>query len=90
MQRTPRLANYTVSTVRALLNFGIDLSLRSPGTNPVRRIKMYKQRKLERFLSEAEIARAAEGIATAEREGRIGPHAAAGLRLERCTIYQKT
>src|SRR5262249_55514916 len=35
----------------------------------------------ERFLSEAEIVQAAEAIATAEREGRIGPHAAAGLRL---------
>jgi integrase len=81
MQRTPRLANYMISVVRALLNFGIDLGLRPPGSNPARRIKMYRERAVERFLSEAEIAKAAEGIATAEREGRIGPHAAAGLRL---------
>jgi integrase len=79
--RTPRRANYTLSTVRALLNFGIDLGLRPPGSNPVRRIKMYRERKLERFLSETEMARAAEGIAAAERAGKIGPHAAAGLRL---------
>jgi integrase len=42
---------------------------------------MYRERKLERFLSEPEMARAAEGIAAAERAGKIGPHAAAGLRL---------
>jgi integrase len=81
MQRTPRRANYVVSTVRAILNFGIDLGLRPPGSNPARRIKMYRERKRERFLSEIEIARAADGIAQAERAGRIGPHAAAGIRL---------
>jgi integrase len=32
-------------------------------------------------LTEAEIAKAAEGIEAAERAGKIGPHAAAGLRL---------
>jgi len=36
---------------------------------------------IERFLSEAEIAKAAEGITAAERAGKIGPHGAAGLRL---------
>jgi integrase len=81
MARTPRRANYVVSTVRALINFAIDLGLRPPASNPARRIKMYRERAIERFLSEAEIARAAEGIAAAERAGKIGPHGAAGLRL---------
>jgi len=81
MERTPRRANYVVSTVRAILNFGIDLGLRPAGNNPARRIKMYRERKIERFLSAVEIARAADGIAQAERTGRIGPHAAAGVRL---------
>jgi integrase len=81
MERTPRRANYVASTVRAILNFGIDLGLRPAGSNPARRIKMYREHKRERFLSELEIARAADGIARAERTGRIGPHAAAGVRL---------
>jgi integrase len=81
MERTPRRANYVVSTVRAILNFGIDLGLRPAGSNPARRIKMYREHKRERFLSELEIAKAADGIAQAERTGRIGPHAAAGVRL---------
>jgi integrase len=81
MARTPRRANYTISTGHVLFNHAIDLGLRPPGTNPFRRIKRYRERKIERFLSEAEIAKAAETIERAERAGKIGPHGAAGLRL---------
>jgi integrase len=81
MAQTPRLANFTVATVKTIINFGIDLGLRPPASNPARRIKLYRDRVVERFLSEAEIAKAAEGITAAERAGKIGPHAAAGLRL---------
>jgi integrase len=81
MARIPRRANYVVSTVRALINFGIDLGLRPPASNPARRIKMYRERARERFLSEPEIGKAAEAIEQAERAGKIGPHGAAGLRL---------
>jgi integrase len=81
MQQIPRRANYTIATVRALINFGIDLGLRPPASNPARRIKMYRQGVRERFLSEDEIGKAADAIEQAEREGVIGPHAAAGLRL---------
>jgi integrase len=81
MARIPRRANYTISTTHVLFNHAIDLGLRPPGTNPARRIKRYRERKVERFLGEEEIGKAAEAIARAEREGKIGPHAAAGLRL---------
>ena len=81
MARIPRRANYTIATVRALINFGIDLGLRPPASNPARRIKMYRERARERFLSEAEIGKAAEAIEQAERAGKVGPHGAAGLRL---------
>jgi integrase len=62
-------------------NYAIDLGLRPPGSNPFRRIKRYRERKIERFLCEAEIGKAAEAIEQAERARKIGPHAAAGLRL---------
>jgi integrase len=81
MARIPRRANYTISTIRALLNFAIDLGSRPPASNPARRIKMYHQRLHERFLSEAEIGKAATAIEQAEQARNIGPHAAAGLRL---------
>jgi integrase len=81
MAKTPRRANYTVSTLRAMMGFACDLALRSPLDNPCRRIRLYREGKRERFLSEDEIGKAAEAITAAKRAGKIGPHAAAGLRL---------
>jgi integrase len=81
MKRTPRRANYSVATTRALLNFAIDLGLRPPASNPARKIKMFRERMVERFMSEAEIAKAADGITEAERAKKIAVHGAAGLRL---------
>ena len=78
---TPRRANYAVAVFRALMTYAENMGLRPPMTNPCRRLKLYREGKRERFLSEAEIARAAEAITAAEREGKIGPHGAAGLRL---------
>jgi integrase len=81
MKSTPRRANYTVSTFRAMMTYAEDCGLRPPLSNPARRIEMYRQRTRERFLSEDEIGQAAEAITAAELEKKIGPHAAAGLRL---------
>lgn len=81
MEGTPRRANYTISTVRALLNFAIEIGLRPPASNPARGIKLYREYKRERFLSETEIAKAADAITAAEQKGTVGPHGAAGLRL---------
>jgi integrase len=81
MASTPRRANYTVSTFRALMTFAEDVGLRAPHTNPGKRIKLYREYARERFLSEDEIGKAADAISETERSGKIGPHAAAGLRL---------
>jgi integrase len=81
MESIPRRANYAIATIRALLNFAADLELRPPNSNPARGIKNYREYKRERFLSEAEIAKAADAITNAEQKGTIGPHGAAGLRL---------
>jgi integrase len=81
MANTPRRANYVVATFRALMSFAEDVGLRLPHTNPAKRIKMFRQGTRERFLSEEEIGKAADAIVQAETAGKIGPHAAAGLRL---------
>ncbi|TQF28872.1 site-specific integrase [Bradyrhizobium sp. UNPA324] len=81
MANTPRRANYTVATFRALMTFAEDVGLRPPHSNPAKKLKMFRQGVRERFLSEEEIGKAADAIAKAEMEGKIGPHAAAGLRL---------
>ena len=81
LARIPRSANHAKAIVSALVGFGCALGLRAPGDNPARRVRPYRESQRERFLSETELVAAAEGIAAAERAGKIGPHAAAGLRL---------
>ena len=60
LKNTPRRANYAVTVVRALLNFAVRHGLRP--NNPAAGIKLYRENKRERFLSEAEIGAAADGI----------------------------
>jgi integrase len=81
MASTPRRANYVVRTIGALMSYAEETGLRPQNSNPCRRIRMYRERARERFMTEAEIGRAADAIATCERERKIGPHAAAALRL---------
>jgi integrase len=81
MKRTSRQANYVVTVLHAVFNFAEDLGLRPHGSNPAKRIKRYREGKVERFLTEEEIAKVADAIDTAERIGKIGPHVAGGLRL---------
>src|SRR5207249_1764811 len=81
MSATPVRANRTVSAFRAMMSYAEDVGLRPQLSNPARRITLYRERTRERFLSEDEIAKAAAAIEGAERDGVIGPHAAAGLRL---------
>ena len=81
LEKTPGRANRAVQTFRALMTYAEDTGLRPPLSNPCRKVKMYRERARERFLSEAEIAKAADAITSAEKAGKIGPHAATGLRL---------
>jgi integrase len=81
MGSTPRRANYVVRTIGALMTYAEDKKKRPPNDNPARKIKMFREGRRERFMSEQEIGRAADAITRAERAKKIGPHAAAGLRL---------
>jgi integrase len=81
MSKTARRANYVVSTLRAALNFAERVGVRPKHSNPCKGVEFFREGKRERFLSEAEIGAAADAIEGAERDGKIGPHAAAGLRL---------
>ncbi len=81
MKAIPRRANYATAVFRSLMTFAEDCNLRPPMSNPARRIKLYRETSRERFLSEDELRAAVSAIASTEKAGRIGPHAAAGLRL---------
>jgi integrase len=79
MASTPRRANYALAVTKAMLTFAVKRGLRP--NNPAVGIALYRENRRERFLSEAEIKAAAGGITAAEKSGKIGPFAAAGLRL---------
>jgi integrase len=64
-----------------LLNFAERIDVRPKHSNPVKGVEFFREGKRERFLTEAEIGAAADAIESAERDGLIGPHAAAGLGL---------
>lgn len=78
---TPRRANYIVACARSFLSFCEEIGLRPIDSNPARRIRLYRENKRQRFLSDEEIGRAAEGLSIAEQRGEISPFAAAALRL---------
>lgn len=81
MSATPRRANYTLAVCRSFLTWAEEAGLRPLDSNPAKRIRAYPESRRERFLSEAELARAAEAISAAEGAGAISPFAAAALRL---------
>jgi integrase len=79
MASTPRRANYALAVTKAMLTFAVKRGLRP--NNPAVGIALYRENRRERFLSEAEIGAAADGITAAEKSGKVGPFAAGGLRL---------
>jgi integrase len=81
MARTPRRANYVTRVVGSLFSYAEDGAKRPQNTNPAHRVRMYPEGKRERFMSETEIARAAEAIRSCEEAGTISRYAAGGLRL---------
>jgi integrase len=69
----------SLAVLGAMLQFAVARKLIPE--NPAKGVPLYKGEKKERFLSEAEVARWADTIAQMQRDGRLHPSAAAGLRL---------
>ena len=80
--RNPRggegTANRTLGMLGSVFEFAIDLGLRRD--NPVRGVKKFKEKKLNRFLSNEELARLGEALRQAERDG-VNAFAIAAIRL---------
>ena len=71
-------ANRTLGMLGSVFEFAIDLGLRRD--NPVRGVKKFKEKKLNRFLSNDELARLGEALRQAEAEG-VNSFAIAAIRL---------
>ena len=72
-------ANKAVSTLSAALGFGVMRGVRLD--NPAIGVKKFPTKKMERFLSPAELARLGETLAAADALGVESPFAIAAIRL---------
>lgn len=66
MRETPRQANQTLAVMSKMFSLAEVWGLRPDETNPCKKIERYRENKRERFLSESEIAKLGEVLATME------------------------
>ena len=81
MRATPGAANRTAALLSKMFNLAEKWSLRPDGSNPCRHLEKYRERKLERFLSEAELARLGDVLNEAEQSGSGRRSVIAAIRL---------
>lgn len=72
-------ATRTVGLLGGILTFAFDRGIIE--INPVRGVKRYKDKRVERFLSEVELARLGQALGELEIGGKVTPFAAAAIRL---------
>ena len=60
--KIPYQANRTRGVLHKMMEFAIDTGLRADGTNPVTRVKPYKEKKRERYLTDDELKRLGESL----------------------------
>jgi integrase len=70
MTRTPYRANRAIALLRHMMNWAEQLKLRPPHTNPCPKGMMFKEKKRERFLSDAELLRLAHVLRIEESRWR--------------------
>ncbi|MEO1359986.1 MAG: tyrosine-type recombinase/integrase [Pseudomonadota bacterium] len=75
---TPYQANRVLGTLSIMLTQAEIWGMRKEGVNPCLRVKRFKEKKRERFLSPEEFSRLAEAL---DEEAKTAPIAAAAFRL---------
>jgi integrase len=79
MRATPYQANRTLAVLSKMFNLAELWEIRPDGSNPCRHVKRYRERRRERFLSDAEYVRLGEALRDAERSEM--PSAVTAIRL---------
>ncbi len=77
----PGVANRCLTLLSKMFNLAEDWELRPQNSNPVRRIKRYREQRRERFLSNVEIKKVGQAISQLELKGSLSFSAASLLRL---------
>ena len=81
LRETPYMANLVVDILSRMFNMAEAWGMVPEGTNPCRFQVKYKQRRRERFLTEAEFRRLGRVLSEAETCPGVSVHAVAALRL---------
>ena len=77
----PYQANQTVSVLAKMFKLAEAWGMTPPGLNPCRRLRRYRERRRERFLTPGEYRRLGEVLEEAERDGSVLASGVAALRL---------
>jgi integrase len=88
LRHKPGAANRCLSLLSKMFNLAERWGLRPDASNPVRHLDRYPERKMERFLSAAEMARI--GTVLKEAEARENPYLIAAIRLLALTGARKS
>ncbi len=75
------VANRCLALLSKMFNLAERWGLRPDGSNPVRHVEKYKENRIERFLSEDELARLAKVLSKAEADNSESPFVIAAIRL---------
>jgi integrase len=78
MRNTPYEANHVVAVLSKMFNLAEGWGLRPDGSNPCRHVERYAEKKRERMLSAAELARLGEVLQAFERRS---PYSVAAIKL---------
>jgi integrase len=81
MRAAPGAANRVLALLSKMLTLAEQWGLRPEGSNPVRHIQRYRERRFDRFLSAEELARLGEVLAEAERTQTEYASVIAAIRL---------
>jgi integrase len=81
VQGGPGAANRCLALLSKMFNLAEKWDIRPDGSNPCRHIEKYKEHKLERFLSEAELGKLAEVLNEAERTQTENQNTTNAIRL---------
>ncbi len=81
MRATPGAANRVLALLSKMFNLAERWGLRPNGSNPCRHVERYRERKCERFLSPAEIARLGDTLAQVEHGNAEPSPVVAAVRL---------
>ena len=80
-RNTPYQANRILEVVRKMFNLAEAWGLREDGSNPCRHVQMYKEKKRERFLTEAEFHRLGQVLNEFEAEDPENLASVTAIRL---------